>query len=129
MNTLKNKVQLIGNLGQDPEIKETANGKKYAKFSLATNEIYKNQAGEKITETQWHNIILWGKIAEIAEKYLKKGSECAVEGKLVHNSYDDKDGNKKYYTQIEGRELLLLGKKDSTAPMLPKNEKEEALPF
>jgi len=129
MNTLKNKVQLIGNLGQDPEVKETSNGKKYAKFSLATNEIYKNQAGEKVTETQWHNIILWGKIAEIAEKYLKKGSECAVEGKLVHNSYDDKEGNKKYYTQIEGRELLLLGKKESTAPMLPTDEQKEALPF
>jgi single-strand DNA-binding protein len=129
MNTLKNKVQLIGNLGQDPEVKETANGKKYAKFSLATNEIYKNQAGEKITETQWHNIILWGKIAEIAEKYLKKGSECAVEGKLVHNSFEGEDGKKRYYTQIEGRELLLLGKKDSTAPMLPNDEKKEVLPF
>ena len=127
MYTLKNSVQLIGNLGQDPEVKQTANGKKYAKFSLATSETYKNQAGEKVTDTQWHNIIFWGKTAEIAEKYLSKGSSCAIEGKLMHNSYDDKDGNKKYFTQIEGRELLLLGKKDNTASLI--DEEEEALPF
>jgi single-strand DNA-binding protein len=127
MYNLKNKVQLIGNLGQDPEIKETTNGKKYAKFTLATSETYKNQAGEKVTDTRWHNIILWGKTAEIAEKYLTKGSQCAVEGKLVHNSYEDKEGNKKYYTQIEGRELLLLGKKENTASLVDENE--EVLPF
>lgn len=127
MYTLKNSIQLIGNLGQDPEIKETTNGKKYAKFSLATSETYKNQAGEKVTDTQWHNIIFWGKTAEIVEKYLSKGSQCAVEGKLVHNAYDDKDGNKKYYTQIEGRELLLLGKRENAASLV--EDYEESLPF
>lgn len=127
MYNLKNKVQLIGNLGQDPEVKETANGKKYAKFSLATSETYKNPAGEKVTDTQWHNVILWGKTAEIAEKYLQKGAQCAIEGKIVYSNYEDEKGNKKYYTQIEGRELLLLGKKDNTASLV--GEKEEALPF
>ncbi len=127
MYTLKNNVQLIGHLGQDPEIKETSKGKKYAKFSLATSETYKNQSGEKVTDTQWHNIIFWGKTAEIAEQYLHKGSQCAVQGKLVHSAYDDQDGNKKYYTQIEGRELLLLGKREQTASLL--EDKEEALPF
>lgn len=129
MYNLRNKVQLIGNLGQDPEIKETSNGKKFAKFTLATNESYKNQAGERVTETQWHNIILWGKTAEIAEKYLQKGNECAIEGKLVYSTFEDKEGAKKYFTQIEGRELLLLGKKDNTAPMMEKTDKEETLPF
>ncbi len=127
MYNLKNNVQLIGHLGKDPEIKETANGKKYAKFSLATSDNYKNQAGEKITDTQWHNIIFWGKTAEIAEKYLKKGTQCAVQGKLVYDNYEDKDGNKKYFTQIKGNELLLLGKRENTASLV--EEKEEALPF
>lgn len=127
MYNLKNNVQLIGHLGADPEIKETANGRKYAKFSLATSDSYKNQAGEKITDTQWHNIIFWGKTAEIAEKYLQKGSQCAVQGKLVYDNYEDKDGNKKYYTQIKGNELLLLGKSDNTASLI--DEKKEALPF
>ena len=127
MYNLKNNVQLIGHLGNDPEIKETANGSKYAKFSLATSDTYKNQAGEKITETQWHNIIFWGKTAEIAETYLKKGRQCAVQGKLVYDNYEDKDGNKKYYTQIKGNELLLLGKRENTASLV--DEKEEVLPF
>ncbi len=134
MYNLKNKVQLIGNLGQEPEVKETANGKKFAKFSLATSETYKNQAGEKVTDTQWHNVILWGKTAEIAEKYLRKGTQCAVEGKIVYSTYEDEKGNKKYYTQIEGHELLLLGKKENTASleesqMTQQEEKKEALPF
>lgn len=127
MYNLKNKVQLIGNLGQDPEVKETANGKKYAKFSLATSETYKNQSGEKVTDTQWHNVILWGKTAEIAEKYLQKGSQCAIEGKLVYSNYEDEKGVKKYYTQVEGRELLLLGKRENTASLV--EEEEEVLPF
>jgi len=127
MYNLKNNVQLIGHLGKDPEIKETTNGKKYAKFSLATSDTYKNQSGEKVTDTQWHNIILWGKIAEIAENYLKKGSHCAIQGKLVYDNYEDKDGNKKYFTQIRGNELLLLDKRENTASLV--EEKDEALPF
>lgn len=111
MNTLKNKVQLIGNLGMDPEVKEIKNGRKMAKFSLATNETYKNSAGEKITDTQWHNIVVWGKAAGVVERFLQKGSEVAVEGKLINRSYNDKDGNKRYVTEVEVRDLLLLGKK------------------
>jgi single-strand DNA-binding protein len=111
MNTLRNKVQLIGNLGMDPEVKEIKKGRKMAKFSLATNETYKNGSGEKITETQWHNIVIWGKAADVAERFLQKGSEVAVEGKLISRSYNDKDGNKRYITEVEVRDLLLLGKK------------------
>ena len=109
MNALKNKVQLIGNLGLAPEIKNTENGKKIAKFSMATNETYRNAKGDKVTETQWHNLIAWGKVADIAEKYLSKGSEVAIEGKLINRNYVDKDGNKKYFTEIQVSELLLLG--------------------
>ena len=111
MNTLRNKVQLIGNLGSNPEIITLDSGKKLAKFSIATNETYKNAQGEKITDTQWHNVVVWNKTAEIAEKYLEKGKEVAVEGKLTTRSYDDKDGNKRYVTEIVVNELLLLGTK------------------
>ena len=110
MNALKNKVQLIGNLGNNPEVKTLESGKKMAKFSIATNESYRNAKGEKIVETQWHNLIAWGKIAEITEKYLQKGSEVALEGKLINRSYNDKDGNKKYITEVQVNELLLLSK-------------------
>ncbi len=109
---LRNKVQLIGNLGMDPEVKEMKNGRKMATFSLATNETYKNNAGEKVTDTQWHNIVIWGQAAGIAERFLQKGSEVAVEGKLINRSYTDKEGNKRYVTEIEVRDLLLLGKKN-----------------
>jgi single-strand DNA-binding protein len=111
MSTLRNKVQLIGNLGNDPEIINLDGGKKLAKFSIATNETYKNQKGEKITDTQWHNIVAWGKTAEIIENYLSKGKEVAVEGKLTSRSWDDKDGNKKYITEIVCNELVMLGSK------------------
>lgn len=109
---LRNKVQLIGNLGKDPEIKEVKNGNKIAKFSLATSETFKNGAGEKVTETQWHNIVIFGKAAGIVEKFLQKGSEVAIEGKLINRSYDDKEGNRRYISEIEVRDLLLLGKKN-----------------
>ncbi len=113
MNALKNKVQLIGNLGNAPEVRNTESGKKLVRFSIATNETYRNAKGEKVKETQWHNLIAWGKVAEIAEKYLTKGSEVAIEGKLMNNNYTDKDGNKKYNTEIQVHELLLLGSKAS----------------
>jgi len=92
MNNLRNKVQLIGNLGNDPEIKIFDSGKKKVKLSLATSDNYRNASGEKVEQTQWHNIIGWGKTAEIAEKYLKKGSEVAIDGKLQYRSYDDNNG-------------------------------------
>ena len=110
---MRNKVTLIGNLGQNPEVKELNGGKKVAKFSLATNESYRNKAGEKITDTQWHNLIAWGKTAEIVEKYVKKGSEIAIEGKLLNRNYTDKDGVKRYVTEVQVNELVMLGgKKD-----------------
>ena len=111
MSTLRNRVQLIGNLGNDPEMITLESGKKLAKFTIATNESYKNSAGEKITDTQWHNIIAWNKTAEIVEQYLEKGKEVAIEGKLTSRSYEDKDGTKKYITEIVCNELLMLGGK------------------
>lgn len=115
MYALKNKVQLIGNLGNAPEVRNTENGKKLVRFSMATNESYRNAQGEKVTETQWHNIIAWGKLAEIAEKYLSKGSEVAIEGKLMNQTYTDKEGNKKYVTEIQVSELLMLGSNKAVA--------------
>ncbi len=113
MYALRNKVQLIGNLGANPEVKNTENGKKLAKFSIATSESYRNAKGDKITETQWHTIIAWGKLADIAEKYLTKGAEIALEGKLVYRNYTDKDGAKKYFTEIQASEMLMLNSKQS----------------
>jgi len=109
MYALKNKVQLIGHLGNQPDVRTTENGKKLARFSVATNEVYRNAKGEKITETQWHNLIAWGKLADIAERYMNKGSEVAIEGKLINRSYTDKEGNKKYITEVQVNEVLLLG--------------------
>lgn len=110
MNALRNKVQLIGHTGGDPEILTMESGKKLAKLTIATNEIYKNDKGEKVEETQWHKVVAWGKTAEVIEKYVTKGKEIAVEGKLTHRSYDDKNGEKKYFTEVVVSELLLLGK-------------------
>ena len=110
MNALKNKVQLIGNLGNDPEVIIMENGNKLAKFSMATNESYKNSKGERVTETQWHNVVAWGKTAEIVENYLVKGKEVAVEGKLTSRSYETKEGEKRYITEIQCKELLMLDK-------------------
>jgi len=110
MNSLRNKVQLIGRLGQDPEIINLESGKKIAKFSLATNDNYKDASGQKIENVQWHNLIAWNKTADIIEKYVTKGKEIAIEGKLTSRSYDDNDGNKKYVTEVLVNELLMLGK-------------------
>jgi single-strand DNA-binding protein len=110
MKTLRNSVQLIGNLGMDPEVKETENGKKLAKFSLATTETYRNKQGEKVSETQWHNLIIWGGLADIAQKFLKKGKQVAVEGKLTNRNYDDKEGKRRYITEIVVNDLVLLSK-------------------
>ena len=111
MNALKNRVQLIGNLGTTPEIITLESGKKLAKFAIATNETYKNTRGEKVTDTQWHNVVAWNKTAEIIEKYLEKGKEVMIEGKLTSRSFEDKDGNKRYITEVVCNELLMLGNK------------------
>ncbi|MES2006306.1 MAG: single-stranded DNA-binding protein [Bacteroidota bacterium] len=111
MNAIKNKVQLIGHLGQAPEIKTISDGKKVAHLNVATNENYKNTKGEKVTETQWHNVVCWGKLAEIAEKYLVKGIEVAIEGKLINRNYVDSQGVKRYVTEVQANELLILTKR------------------
>ncbi|WP_034893461.1 single-stranded DNA-binding protein [Gillisia sp. Hel_I_29] len=110
MSTLRNTVQLIGHVGNDPEIVNLESGKKLAKFSIATNESYKNAKGEKITDTQWHNVVAWGKTAELIENYVPKGKEVGIEGKLTSRSYEDKEGVKRYITEVVCNELLLLGK-------------------
>jgi single-strand DNA-binding protein len=117
MSTLKNKVQLIGNVGNEPEIITLESGKKVAKFSIATNEFYKNSNGEKEQNTQWHNIVAWGKIAEIVEKYVGKGKEIALEGKLTSRSYETKEGEKRYVTEVVANEILLLGIKGEESAM------------
>jgi len=114
MNAIKNRVQLIGHLGNAPDLRETESGKKLAKFSIATNQSYRNANGDKVTETTWHQLIAWGAIADIAEKYLNKGSEVAIEGKLINRSYTDKDGIKKYISEVQVNEMLLLGSKASS---------------
>jgi single-strand DNA-binding protein len=108
MNSLRNKVMLIGNLGQDPEIKTTETGKKVTHFTLATDEGYKNAEGQKVSETTWHNIVAWNGLADVAGRFLKKGREVAVEGRIVYRSYEDKHGVTKYITEIVLNDLLLL---------------------
>jgi single-strand DNA-binding protein len=111
MNALKNKVQLIGNVGNEPEIKVFDGGKKLARLVIATNESYMNDKGDKVTDTQWHTVTAWGKTAEVIEKYVKKGKEIAVEGKLTHRSYDDKNGEKRFITEVVVSDVLLFGNK------------------
>ena len=111
MFALRNRVTLIGHLGGKPNVTSTMGGKKRAVFSVATNESYRNQSGELIENTQWHRVVTWGKIAEVAERFLDKGREVAIEGKLVHRSYTDQAGVEKYITEVQANELLLLGKK------------------
>jgi len=104
-----NKVILVGNLGKDPEVRHLDNGRAVANFSLATSETYKNKQGERVTNTEWHNVVLWTPLAEIAERFLKKGGQVYIEGKLTTRSWDDQDGNKRYTTEVVGREMTLLG--------------------
>lgn len=111
MNALVNRVQLIGLLGQDPEIKKLDNGKSVAKISLATNETYRNAQGEKVTETTWHNVVAWGKTADILEKYVRKGDKIGIEGKLTNRNWEDKEGRKHYATEVVASDVLLLGQK------------------
>ncbi len=105
-----NKVILVGNLGKDPEVRHLDNGRAVANFSIATSEVYKNREGERVTNTEWHNVVLWTPLAEVAERFLKKGGQVYIEGKLTTRSYDDKDGIKRYVTEVVGREMTLLGR-------------------
>ncbi|WP_372950311.1 single-stranded DNA-binding protein [Mariniphaga sp.] len=112
MNVLRNSVRLIGHLGENPKVRKLDSGKKVATLSIATNEIYYDQSGKKVSETTWHRLTAWGKQAEIAENYLKKGSEIAVEGKLTNRSYEDKNGEKQYITEVVVNSMLMLDKKN-----------------
>ncbi len=110
MNAMKNRVQLIGHVGQEPEVKTLDGGRKVANITIATNDYYTNDKGEKVENTEWHKVVAWGKTAEIIEKYVTKGKEIAIDGKLTHRSYDDKDGTKRYVTEVVINDILLLGK-------------------
>ena len=110
MNAMKNKVQLIGHVGQEPEIKNLDGGKKVANITLATNEVYYRDNGDKVEQTEWHKVVAWGTTADIIEKYVTKGLQIGIEGKLTHRSYDDKNGEKRYVTEVIANEVLLLGK-------------------
>ena len=109
-NSLRNKVTLIGNVGAKPEMVAFKENRKLARFSLATNEYYTNDKGEKQQSTQWHNVVAWGKTAQIIEQYVNKGQELAVEGKLTSRSYETKEGEKRYITEVVANEILMLGK-------------------
>jgi len=110
MNAMKNKVQLIGHVGQEPEVKTFGEGKKVANITLATNDYYTNAKGEKVEDTQWHKVKAWGKVADVIEKYVTKGKEICIEGKLTYSDYLDKDGVKRYVTEVVANDILLLGK-------------------
>lgn len=114
MYALKNKVQLIGNIGNKPEIKHNSKGLKLARILLAINETYKNAKGEKIKDTQWHTLVASGRLAEFAEKWLDKGTEIAIEGRLVNRAYTDKEGSKRFVTEIQVNEILILGNRDES---------------
>ena len=135
-----NKVILVGNLGKDPEVRTLENGAKVANFTLATSESYKNREGQRVTQTEWHNIVLWRGLAEIAEKYLRKGNQVYIEGKIKSRSWDDKDGVKRYTTEILGDNLTMLGSRrdaEEEAPAPIQNdaadnsagEEKDDLPF
>lgn len=113
-----NKVQLIGNVGQDPEVNHTTGGQKYAKFSLATSETYKDKDGNKQTKTEWHNVVIWRKLADVVEKWVKKGSKLYIEGKISYRSYE-KNGETKYFTEILGINLIMLGEKQQQTNSIP----------
>ena len=136
-----NKVILIGNLGKDPEVRYLDSGVAVANFSLATTESYKNKEGERVSQTEWHNVVLWRGLAEVAEKWLKKGSSVYIEGKIRNRKWEDKDGNARYTTEILADNMTMLGKKDAgssetsesttttTKESIPQEEKGDDLPF
>jgi len=115
MNTLRNQVQLIGHIGQDLETRSFDSGMTLAKAPFATNDYYRNNQGEKVQDTQWHNIVAWGKTAELMQQMVKKGDELAVKGKLMHRKYEDTSGQTRYVTEVVVNEFIKLGKRESTA--------------
>lgn len=123
-----NKVILVGNLGKDPEVRYLENGTAVANFTIATSESYKDKnTGERVTQTEWHNVVVWRGLAEVAEKYLKKGNQVYVEGKLKTRSWEDKDGNTRYTTEIVGDNMTMLGKREdsnTSAPQAPASQKQ-----
>lgn len=126
-----NKVILVGNLGKDPEVRHLENGAVVANFSMATSETYKDRnTGEKITNTDWHNVVLWRGLAEVVEKYVKKGDKIYIEGKLKSRSYQDQDGVTKYITEVLGDNMVMLGKQEgnSSAPNNPSNVNSSTAP-
>ncbi len=130
-----NKVILVGNLGKDPEVKYLDNGVAVANFSLATTENYKNKEGEKVSQTEWHNIVLWRGLAEVAEKYLKKGASIYIEGKIKTRKWEDKDGNTRYSTEILADNMTMLGSKQDSSknsidpPKKTASDTADDLPF
>jgi single-strand DNA-binding protein len=110
LHAMKNRVQLIGRVGQDPEVKTLEGGKKLATVSIATNDVYYKENGDKVEQTEWHRVTAWGKTADIIEKFVTKGREIGIEAKLSHRTYEDKNGEKRYITEIVASEVLLLGK-------------------
>lgn len=141
-----NKVILIGNLGRDPEVRHLESGASVANFPIATTETYKDRNGNRQDQTEWHNIVLWRGLAEIAEKYLKKGSQVYIEGKLRSRSWEDKEGNTRYITEVVGDNMTMLGRnsdsnnsntfssdkteeKVSEAPISSTDDENDDLPF
>ena len=120
-----NKVILVGNLGKDPEVKYLDSGVAVANFSLATSESYKNKEGERVNQTEWHNIVLWRGLAEVAEKWLKKGSSVYIEGKIKTRKWEDKDGNTRYNTEILADNMTMLGSKSTSESVPPKNSEQQ----
>ena len=127
-----NKVILIGNLGKDPEVKYLDSGVAVANFSLATTENYKNKEGERVSQTEWHNVVLWRGLAEVAEKWLKKGSSVYIEGKIRTRKWEDKEGNARYSTEILGDNMTMLGGKPSSegaSATTQDSDSKDDLPF
>ena len=131
MNAMKNRVQLIGRLGQDPEVRTLNSGKMVAQFSLATSETYKNNAGERVQDTQWHQVVAWGKLAEISQNLLIKGQEVVIEGKITYRNYEDKNGIKRYVTEIVATDIMLVGKrlKEKDSEVAEQEVAYDELPF
>lgn len=129
MNRLRNSVQLIGHVGKQPEVRFLESGNTLARFSVATNETFLNSQGEKVTNTTWHSIVAWGKVAELCERLLKKGTEVVIDGKLVSRTYDTEDGTRKYITEIQLNEFVLVGSKASIKTEEPEPEEENMLEF
>jgi len=121
-----NKVILVGNVGKDPEVRYLEGGSAVCKFPLATSETYKNKSGERISTTEWHNIVLWRGLAEIAEKYVKKGNQLYIEGRIRTMSYTDKEGNTRYITEITGDNMTMLGKRSDEGSPESTNQSQTA---